>query len=559
MIRKLCASLAAGVVCLFVFAQPVSAHPLGNFTVNTAAALRVTTEGIVVEFAIDLAEIPTLQARADMDTNGDGTISDSEQLAFRDRECARVGASQHVTVDGVPVALIGQGRSFALIEGLASLSTTRITCTVSGNVDLHAGGHVLVYDSSYAAGHAGWHEVTAQGDGMRLNKSDVPEVSTSLALTQYPAGAIKSPPDVRHAQLRVEPGGAALIHNNEATAASPIRSSLPGVDGATRSFANLVRSRDLTVRLGLLSVAVAFVLGIFHAMAPGHGKTVMAAYLVGQRGNLRQALGVGAGVTLTHTAGVLVLGLILSASTVAAPERLYPWLGTASGLMLASIGLGLLVRARRLHRLGVANIWHSHAPGGHGHVHSDWLDVPVANTADARVLVAAGGSSAHRSHAHDHHEHGDHAHAHTEHGGHDHVHHDHPHGGHGGRDLETGDNAPAQDMAAHPVMGWRWIVAMGFAGGMVPSPSALVVLLGAVALGRTWFGVALVSSYGIGMATTLVVAGLLLVRARVHIERLVASERGQRMTRLLSVLPMITAVVIVIGGLLVAARALRSM
>lgn len=108
-------------------------------------------------------------------------------------------------------------------------------------------------------------------------------------------------------------------------------------------------------------------------------------------------------------------------------------------------------------------------------------------------------------------------------------------------------------------MGWRWIVAMGFAGGMVPSPSALVVLLGAVALGRTWFGVALVSAYGIGMAFTLVVAGLLLVRARVHIERLVVSDRGQRMTRVLSVLPMVTAVVIVGGGLLVAARAFRAM
>ena len=112
---------------------------------------------------------------------------------------------------------------------------------------------------------------------------------------------------------------------------------------------------------------------------------------------------------------------------------------------------------------------------------------------------------------------------------------------------------------APEVMGWRWIIAMGFAGGMVPSPSALVVLLGAVALGRTWFGVALVSAYGVGMAFTLVVAGLLLVRARAHIERLVVSERGRRMTRILSVLPMITAIVIVGGGLLVAARALRSM
>jgi nickel/cobalt exporter len=366
----------------------------------------------------------------------------------------------------------------------------------------------------------------------------------------------------------VQPGGPRLAAATDATetiAASPVHSSIPGVDHATRSFANLVASRNLTVRLGLLSVAVAFVLGIFHAIAPGHGKTVMAAYLVGQRGTLRQALGVGAGVTLTHTAGVLVLGLILSVSTVAAPERLYPWLGTLSGLMLASIGIGLLLRARRLHKLGVDGIWHSHAPGGHGHVHSDWLPhaatphagATIVASTPAPMLVGAGAPTSKHTYDHAPHSHAPHS--------HDHAPREvwSPAHATGASDTEVrqvegvGEGVAAAPGA--PVMGWRWIVAMGFAGGMVPSPSALVVLLGAVALGRTWFGVALVSAYGVGMATTLVVAGLVLVRARVHIERLVVSERGRRMTRVLSVLPMITAVVIVGGGLLVAARALRAM
>ena len=98
---------------------------------------------------------------------------------------------------------------------------------------------------------------------------------------------------------------------------------------------------------------------------------------------------------------------------------------------------------------------------------------------------------------------------------------------------------------------------MGFAGGMVPSPSALVVLLGAVALGRTWFGVGLVCAYGLGMAFTLVAAGLILVRARVHIERIVVSDRGVRAAQMLAVMPVITALVIVVGGLLVTARAVQ--
>src|SRR5205807_5099611 len=154
---------------------------------------------------------------------------------------------------------------------------------------------------------------------------------------------------------------------------------------------------------------LAIVLGAIHALAPGHGKTVMAAYLVGQRGSLRQTALIGLTVTATHTAGVLALGLALSASALVAPERVYPWLGLASGALLAVIGVGLLRRAVGARR--------------HRHAHS-------------------------------------HAHAHDD------------------------DNAP-------PV-GWRALVAMGFAGGLVPSPSALVVLLGAIALGRAWFGIVLV-------------------------------------------------------------------
>src|SRR5262249_37665624 len=154
----------------------------------------------------------------------------------------------------------------------------------------------------------------------------------------------------------------------------------------------------------------------------------------------------------------LVLGLLLSVSSVVAPERLYPWLGALSGVLLASIGLALLRRARQLRRMGMGAIWH-----GHHHHHS--------------------------------HHHDDHHHQHDDHHGHHHHHDDHHHD---------------DDHAGERPLGWRWVVAMGFAGGMVPSPSALVVLLGAVALGRTWFGVGLVIAYGLGMAATLMVAGLVL-------------------------------------------------
>ena len=97
---------------------------------------------------------------------------------------------------------------------------------------------------------------------------------------------------------------------------------------------------------------------------------------------------------------------------------------------------------------------------------------------------------------------------------------------------------------------------MGFAGGMVPSPSALVVLLGAIALGRTWFGVSLVIAYGVGMALSLVVAGLVLVRVRSRLDRFMVTDRGQRLSWTVTVAPIVTAGLVIAGGVWIATRAL---
>jgi ABC-type nickel/cobalt efflux system permease component RcnA len=192
----------------------------------------------------------------------------------------------------------------------------------------------------------------------------------------------------------------------------------------------------------------------------------MAAYLVGLRGSLRQAATIGATVTLTHTAGVLLLGLVLSTTRAVASERIYPWLGLGSGLLLAAVGLGLLVRAR---------------PGHHTHPHP---------------------------HPHDH------------------------TGHHHGRPL-----------------GRRGLVALGLAGGLVPSPSAVVVLLGGIALGRAWLGVALVLAYGVGMAATLTGVGLLLAHLRTRMDRRLHLPAGSLLARLGRLLPAVTASVIVLVGL----------
>jgi nickel/cobalt transporter (NicO) family protein len=252
-------------------------------------------------------------------------------------------------------------------------------------------------------------------------------------------------------------------------------------------------------------VALAVLLGAAHALAPGHGKTVMAAYLVGLRGSLRQAATIGATVTVTHTAGVLLLGLVLSASQAIASERLYPWLGLASGLLLAGVGLTLAARALTAHpphahpHHGLAHP-HPHGPGAGGDGHGP----------------GGGGGHAHGEGRGD----GDGA-----------------GGGWGGRPL-----------------GRRGLVALGLAGGLVPSPSAVVVLLGGIALGHAWFAILLVLAYGLGMAATLTSVGLLLAHVRGRVDRRLTGPAGSLLAKVGQLLPVATAAVIVAVGLALAAQ-----
>ena len=196
----------------------------------------------------------------------------------------------------------------------------------------------------------GWREITAVGDGVTLRDVNVPAVSRSDRLTAYPNDLLQSPLDQRSASVHAEPGGPAAARL-PARLEAPVRALPRGIDAPTRAFTSLVARHHLSVSFGVIALGLAIVLGAIHALAPGHGKTVMAAYLVGQRGNAGQAALIGLTVTATHTAGVLALGLALSASSLVAPERLYPWLG----LLLSRVRrLGSALRRGRHRRLRVA-------------------------------------------------------------------------------------------------------------------------------------------------------------------------------------------------------------
>ncbi|MEP6631901.1 MAG: hypothetical protein ABJA89_15640, partial [Lapillicoccus sp.] len=556
----LCVALAAAGLGA-AGAAGAAAHPLGNFTVNYASSISVSPQAIDVSVVVDRAEIPTIQALPDASVGHEPTGAPQWVAS----ECADLAGSARLSVDGHVETLAVGATRLQILAGAAGLATSRLECSLHATITsgLPVGARVS-YQAPSTAGRVGWHEVTAAGVGMSLVGSDVPVVSPSQELSSYPTDLLASPLDQRSATFTIAAGGAAASTATRPglLASGPLR----GLDGLTTAYTDLVSRTDLTPGFAVLAVFLAMLLGALHAFAPGHGKTLMAAYLVGRTGTWRQAAVIGASVTVTHTVGVLVLGVALSAAALAAPEQAYSWLGLVSGILLTGIGVTLLRSARRGHVHGPGG--HTHGPGGHthqegphdphhdhsglehhhdqsehghsGYDHSGHLPLTAGGLQLATLTAADPNGSATHGHHHAH----DHAHPQK----HQHV--------HGHQPLEVVPTG----RGSGPLRHWR-VAAVGLVGGMVPSPSALLVLLGGIAVGRAWFGVLLVVVYGLGMATALVGTGLLLVLARDRFERWSAlrPERlgipGMDLARQLSrQIPLLAAVVVIGLGLWIAIR-----
>ncbi|WP_435600553.1 nickel transporter [Streptomyces sp. C10-9-1] len=534
-------ALLAGAVLALLPAQTAQAHPLGNFTVSQYDGLVVSPGRLGVDHVEDLAEIPSAQERARIDTDGDDRLTESELTAWARIRCeaAARGARLVVAGDRAPVtAGAARAREQA---GQAGLTTLRVSCTLTAPIP-RAEEIRFSYRPAQAATAAGWREITGRGDAMTLDGSDVPQESVSQRLRAYPDDLLSSPPRQETAGFTVRSGGPALAGGRSEGDGSPVASVLPrGADRWAQALTGLVARHELTLGFAAFALAVALGLGALHALAPGHGKTMMAAAATaGGRSSLRDVLALGASVTLTHTLGVFALGALITAGSAAAPT-VVSWLTVASGALVALAGALLVRRAwRRRHSQG-----HAHA---HGHLHTD-------------------------GHAHPH----AHGHAHTD-------GHAHPHGQYGeGGDRHAGgaQTGPAEERVpaaavhaaegtrhpsatpaaptghAHshvhshlpPAPGLRGVVLMGLAGGLVPSPSAVVVLVGAAALGQAWFGFLLVLAYGAGLALTLAAAGFAVVRLRdTTTRRLMLRPHGRLFALARRAAPLVSAAVVLVLG-----------
>ncbi|WP_217170915.1 sulfite exporter TauE/SafE family protein [Streptomyces sp. AC512_CC834] len=419
-----------------------SAHPLGNFTVNRYDGLVAAPGELRVDHVEDLAEIPATQAGPDVERLG--------MARWARQRCEKAARESSLTVDGRTVALTAVRAHARVRPGQAGLDTLRLECRLRAPLP-ESGRATVGFRAAGASSGPGWREITARGDRTTLTASDVPTESASRELTRYPEELLSSPADTASAALRVRPGGPALGQERQE---APAASVLPrGADRWTRALDSLVARHDLTLGFAGLALVVAVALGAMHALAPGHGKTLMAATAAarGGRAGLTDVLPLAASVTVTHTLGVVALGLLVTAGSAAAPS-VVAWLGVASGILVTLAGASLVRRALR---------------------------------------------NRGRAHDHDH----DHDHKHGHHHSHSHSHGPHTH---------THPTAPTL----------RGTILLGFAGGLVPSPSAVVVLVGAAALGQAWFGLLLVVAYGVGLALTLTAAGVAVVRLGGGVSRL---------------------------------------
>ena len=325
----------AGVVAAVLSAPAAAiAHPLGNFTVNRYAGIELTPDEVRIDYVLDLAEIPTVQVRPEIDADADGDVTDAERAAWAARTAPTLLANLTLTVDGRPVLLDLVSSSMRFRPGQGGLEILRLEATFSGPVA--STGELALADANFA-NRIGWAEVTAAGaDGTAVAGSSVPARSVSNALLSYPQDLLSSPLDVHEATLSFHPGTSAAAASTDGASA---HGSRPDVTGG--AFAGLV---DRTGPFMLVALLLAFGFGALHALGPGHGKTLMAAYLVGAGGRARHAVAVGGSVAVMHTASVLALGfVVLTVTEVFAPERVYRWLGLASGLIAFALGASLLV------------------------------------------------------------------------------------------------------------------------------------------------------------------------------------------------------------------------
>ena len=552
-------------LCLLLISSTSFAHPMGNFSTSHYSGLRIERDFVEIRYLIDMAEIPAFQEIQQSALVANPENAGTRSYLAKQAERLKAGLvltlnGQPLTLRTESAEVIfppGAG-------GLPTMKMVfkyRAPILRSDQEKAGRGQYALYYRDNNFPNRAGWKEVVANaGPGVSIVNATVPNRDRSSQLSNYPTDLLNSPPLNLEASvsLRWEPVAAELttasraapkvassealkssqanqiahqtlipssppaaehtartIEQNPGAAKSDAESSSPARPGdlltlplranqqstPKNRFTELMTTKQFSIWFLVVAAAIAAGLGAMHALEPGHGKTIVAAYLVGSKGTAYHAFLLGLIVTVSHTASVYALGFVtLYASKYIVPEQLYPWLGAISGLLIAAVGSYLF-----LQRYVGNEVGHSHGPGGHHHHGLDHAH------SDGHV-----------------HSHGSQKHSHDE--------------------LDVKGHRHDEIRSGVP---YRQLLALGITGGIVPCPAALVVLLSAVALNRVGFGLFLIVAFSVGLAGVLIAVGMLMVYARKFMTKF--RSEGLLITRWL---PLTSAAVITFLGLGIAIRAL---
>jgi nickel/cobalt exporter len=525
-------------VFLVLGSGSIFAHPMGNFSVNHYGKISVGQKSVEILYLVDMAEIPTYQEMRQFGLTT--TPNEPGDVNYLDGQAKQLKEGLTVEVDGKAVDLTTISHEVAFADGAGGLPTMKLRLVFRGMLDVPAGVHRLSYSDNNFPGHSGWKEVVVVSDGATIVQSSASELDRSKELTNYSTDLLNSPPqqlaavvDFRTIALAVEqsvPGSKAAGHHaiavlpsvrhsaavresvvvssrKSAPSALPasfgsvaaVRSELRSPNTPRSRFTQLISSQGKLSFWFLLSAAcIAAGLGALHALEPGHGKTIVAAYLVGSRGTARHAVLLGFVVTAAHTAGVYLLGVVtLYASRYIVPEQLYPWLGAISGLSVSGLGIFMLVR----HLTGETGD-HTHAAGErHSHGFLSMFKLSTSQPAS----------------------------------------------------NNDSDSTPGSSKQTERALSLRELCLLGITGGIVPCPAALVVLLSAFSLHRIGFGLFLITAFSLGLAAVLVVVGLTMVYTKRFVAARVQTGRSP-----LRFLPLLSSAFMVLIGLGIAVSAFSS-
>ena len=462
--RKVVVSLLFGAIVLAGTCHTLGAHPLGGVLQKTV--ISNLTASMLVEYDTHIGPQVVLTLNPDKDLNG--LLDDKEKTEFLDRVNHLLLENIDCWLGTKKLVLQEMSRSLSLEDpadyrnGLNIQFIWRVSLRQGGKPT--EDGPFRIKDNNFKAGELNQlnYFVTVLGDTDSIGLADegrelVWNISSKEG-TFDPRGT--SPP------APLSPGKSAVgARGNEDQTGSE-----------TGVLKSLLNESQTTAGLYILGLLTAFVLGAFHALSPGHGKSMVAAYLIDSRGRISEAIELGIVVTVTHVLSVIVLGLLaLILSRYTLSGDVLPWLGVASGSLIFLTGYLLLAK------MAIATDKHHH----HHHSHSDLS--------------------------------------------------------HGSTEIQT------EKARGHSV---KEIISLGVAGGLVPCPSAIVILLFAISVDRIITGLLIVLSFSLGLAAVLILIGILTVTASKGL-----SKFGQNVAWIKR-LPILSAGVIMILGIVIGINAL---